>query len=314
MELIRGLQNLKPRHRGCVATIGNFDGVHLGHQAVLRQLGDHRQALGLPATVITFEPQPLEYFGVLDLPPRLTTCREKFALLSEYGVDRVLCLRFGRALAEMSATAFIRTVLADGLEVKHLVVGDDFRFGRGRVGDFTALQVAGRQFGFHVERTETLDVDGERVSSTNIRAALRDGDLEHAARLLGRPYEIVGKVAHGEKRGRNWGFPTANIHLNRRKAALTGVYTVEVRGIGTEPIAGVANLGNRPTVGGVRTLLEVHLLDFDRDIYGRWVSVRFLTKLREERKFENFGALKVQIERDVLRARDYFKAQLAKCS
>ncbi len=314
MELIRGLQNLKPQHRGCVATIGNFDGVHLGHQAVLRQLRERGQSLGLPATVITFEPQPLEYFGVLDLPPRLTTCREKFVLLSEYGVDRVLCLRFGHALAEMSATTFVRTVLADGLEVKHLVVGDDFRFGRGRVGDFTALQRAGRQFGFDVERTVTLELDGERVSSTHIRTALREGDLKRAARLLGRPYEIFGKVAHGEKRGRDWGFPTANIHLNRRKAALTGVYTVEVRGIDSAPIAGVANLGNRPTIGGTRTLLEVHLFEFDRDIYGRWVAVRFLTKLRDERKFETFGALKVQIERDVLRARDYFKSQMAKCS
>jgi len=314
MELIRGLQNLRPRHRGCIATIGNFDGVHLGHQAVVNQLLRQREALAVPAAVIVFEPQPPEYFQVPDLPPRLTTFREKFELLTNFGIDRVLCLRFGKSLAEMAAEDFIRAVLIDGLAVKYLVVGDDFRFGRGRIGDFAALQRASRQYGFHVDRTETFDLNGERVSSTNVRVALQQGDLETAEELLGRPYEIFGKVAHGDKRGRDWGFPTANIHLNRRKSPLTGVFAVETRGIDSTAITGVANLGNRPTVDGTRTLLEVHLFDFNRDIYGRWVAIRFLRKLREEQRFQSFEALKAQIGRDVNHARDYFRAQMAKCS
>ncbi len=314
MELIRGLQNLAPRHRGCVATIGNFDGVHLGHQAVIRQLQRQQAKFNLPSTVIVFEPQPLEYFAVPDLPPRLTTFREKYDLLAGFGVDRVVCLRFGRSLAEMSAGDFIRAVLVDGLGVRYLVVGDDFRFGRGRTGDFAALQAAGESHGFHVDHTETLELDGERVSSTNVRAALLAGELDAAARLLGRPYEIFGKVAHGDKRGRDWGFPTANIHLNRRKSPLTGVFAVTMRGIDHAPLTGVANLGNRPTVGGMRTLLEVHLFDFDREIYGHWVAVRFLYKLRDEQRFESFDALKAQIGRDVRHARDYFRTDMAKCS
>ncbi len=314
MELIRGLQNLEPRHRGCVATIGNFDGVHLGHQSVIRQLQRQQAVLGVPSTVIVFEPQPLEYFAVPNLPPRLTTFREKYDLLAGYGVDRVLCVRFGRSLAELTADAFVRTVLVDGLGVKYLVVGDDFRFGRGRTGDFAALQAAGEGYGFRVDRTETLELDGERVSSTHVRAALQVGDLDAAARLLGRPYEIFGKVAHGDKRGRDWGFPTANIHLNRRKSPLTGVFAVTMRGIDHAPLTGVANLGNRPTVGGTRTLLEVHLFDFDREIYRHWVAVRFLYKLRDEQQFESVDALKAQIERDIHRARGYFRSHMAKCS
>jgi riboflavin kinase/FMN adenylyltransferase len=226
---------------------------------VIRQLQRQQTVLDIPSTVIVFEPQPLEYFGVPDLPPRLTTFREKYDLLAGYGVDRVLCVRFGRSLAEMTADEFVRAVLVDGLGVKYLVVGDDA-----------------------------------------------------AARLLGRPYEIFGKVAHGDKRGRDLGFPTANIHLNRRKSPLTGVYAVTMGGI-DHVRAGVANLGNRPTVGGTRTILEVHLFDFDREIYGHWVAVRFLYKLRDEQQFESFDALTAQIERDVHRARGYFRSHMAKC-
>ncbi len=309
MELIRGLLNLKRRHCGCVASIGNFDGVHRGHQAVIRQLQRHSKTLSQPAVLITFEPQPQEYFAAADPPPRLITLREKLALLDGLGVDRVLCLRFFRTLAEMSAHAFIESVLVNGLGVKHLVVGDDFRFGHGRVGDFALLERAGRQYGFDVERTETYHLDGERISSTRIRQALQSGDLVRAEQLLGHPYRISGRVAHGDRRGRSWGFPTANIHLNRRKAPLTGIFMVEVDGIDAAPVAGVANLGNRPTLGGTRTLLEVHLLDFDRDIYGRYVEVRFLCKLRDEKRFENLDALKTQIAHDVHQARSYFDSR-----
>ncbi len=306
MELIRGLINLQSRHRGCVATIGNFDGVHLGHQAVIRQLTARSVQVAAPTTVITFEPHPLELFARESRPARLSTLREKLQLLAEHGVQRVLCLRFNQRLASMPAEEFVRRVLVEGLGIRWLVIGDDFRFGRGRAGDFAMLQAYGSDYGYQVERTHSFEVDGMRVSSTLVRSALAVGDLALADRLLGRRFEISGRVAHGDKRGRDWGFPTANIHLNRSKAPLTGIFAVEVLGLGAEPVNGVANLGNRPTVGGTRTLLEVHLLDFNEDIYGRRIRVHFLSKLREEERFENFDALKAQIARDKLAAERYF--------
>lgn len=306
MELIRGLHNLKPRHAGCVATIGNFDGVHLGHQAVLGQVSDKGEALGLPATVITFEPQPAEYFTPEQAPPRLTRFREKARALRRYAVDRLLCLRFDRFLAELPAEQFIRRILVDGLGVRYLVVGDDFRFGRGRQGDFAMLQAAGQAHGFEVANMHTFAVGGERVSSTRIRRALAAGAMGEAEQLLGRPYRMSGRVAHGDKRGRTIGFPTANIHLHRRASPVSGVFAVEMFGIRGEPVAGIANVGSRPTVDGRRPLLEVHLFDFAGDIYGEHVHVDFLHRIREERKFDSFEALKAQIERDVVQARAFF--------
>jgi riboflavin kinase/FMN adenylyltransferase len=307
MELIRGFHNLRPRHHGCVATIGNFDGVHLGHQAVLGQLAEKAGDLRLPATVITFEPHPQEHFSPDQAPTRLTRFREKVQALRRYAVDRVVVLRFDRRLANMAAEDFIRALLIEGLAVRYLVVGDDFRFGHRRQGDFHMLQAAGSQFGFQVVNMHTFSVDGERVSSTRVREALAKGDLATAEKLLGRPYRMYGRVAHGDKRGRLIGFPTANIHLHRRKTPLTGVFAVEVYGLEAEPIVGVANLGTRPTVDGTRVLLEVHLFDFDQDIYGRHVHVNFLHKLRDEQRFGSFEALKRQIERDAVDARAYFE-------
>jgi riboflavin kinase / FMN adenylyltransferase len=306
MELIRGHHNLRPRHRGCVATIGNFDGVHLGHQAVLGQLAEKSVSLKLPSVVITFEPQPQEYFAPASAPPRLTGFRAKMQALHRYAADRVFCLHFDGKLASMPAEEFIRTVILEGLGVRYLVVGDDFRFGRGRAGSFGTLQAAGSQHGFQVVNMPTFRIDGERVSSTWVRDALAAGDLATAAKLLGRPYRMCGRVAHGDKRGRIIGFPTANIHLHRCSAPLAGVYAVEVYGLEAEPLPGVANIGNRPTVGGTRTLLEVHLLDFRQDIYGRHVSVDFMRKLREERRFSSFEALREQILRDASAARAFF--------
>jgi riboflavin kinase/FMN adenylyltransferase len=306
MELIRGIHNLRPRHRGCAATIGNFDGVHLGHQAVLGQLSERAVDRHLPVTVITFEPQPREYFTPERVPPRLTRLREKVEALRRFGVERVLCLRFGPYLAGLPPEEFIRIVLLDGLGVRYLVVGDDFRFGRDRAGSFALLQRAGAAHGFPVVNMHSFSIDGVRVSSTRVREALEAGDLAGAERLLGRPYRMSGRVAHGDKRGRTIGFPTANIFLHRTATPVQGVFAVELFGLEGEPVRGVANVGNRPTVDGTRSLLEVHLFDFRRDIYGCHVQVEFLHKLRQERRFESFEALKRQIEDDVARARAWF--------
>ncbi len=309
MELIRGYHNLRPRHRGCVATIGNFDGVHLGHQAVVGQLAEKASELRLPTVVVLFEPQPQELFQPADAPARLMRLRDKLTVLRRYSVDRVLCLRFEARLADMPAEDFIRRILADGLGVRYLVVGDDFRFGRRRAGDFSLLQKAGAQYGFAVAPMHTFNVDGMRVSSTRIREALAAGDLAGAARLLGRGFRMSGRVAHGDKRGRTIGVPTANIHLHRKVTPVRGVYVVEMLGLEDKPLAGVANVGTRPTVEGTRTLLEVHLLDFDRDIYGRQVNVEFLHKLRDEQRFASFDELKARIGKDIDEARVWLQTR-----
>src|SRR5690554_1508760 len=213
MELVRGLHNLRSRHRGCVATIGNYDGVHAGHQAILKRLRAHATRVGLPGCVVIFEPQPREYFSPQSAPPRLTRLRDKLALLEEQGVDRVLCLAFNRRLRELSADEFIQQVLIDGLGVQHLEVGDDFRFGCDRAGDFNLLKQWGQRKGFTVESASTVAENGERVSSTRVRQVLADGDFAQAERLLGRPFSITGRVLHGQKLGRQLGAPTANVQL-----------------------------------------------------------------------------------------------------
>ena len=306
MELIRGLHNLAPRHRGCVATIGNFDGVHLGHQAVIGQLAEKAQALGLPTLVMLFEPQPEEFFRPGKAPPRLTRFREKWLALRRYSLDRVLCVRFNAPFANMEPETFVRRVLVQGLDVRYLVVGDDFRFGKNRRGDFAFLQKAGEQQGFHVVNMHTVTIDGHRVSSTRIRRALASGDLTTAEKLLGRPYRMSGRVAHGNKLGQRLGMPTANIHLHRKLTPISGVYVVEVFGLEEEPLAGVANVGTRPTVNETRTLLEIHLFDFNERIYGRYLNVNFLHKLRDEEKFDSLEALKQQMHLDAKNARAFF--------
>ena len=306
LRIIRGLHNLPDPQCACVATIGNFDGVHLGHQAVLSQLAMKADMLGLPAVVITFEPQPYEYFVPEKAPARLSRFREKVEALRAYSIQKLCVLRFNRKLANMPAAEFVQRLLVDGLRVSYLVVGDDFRFGKNRQGDFALLQQAGRQHGFQVVNMHTFAIDHMRVSSTRIREALSAGDLGMAEKLLGRPYRMSGRVAHGDKRGRQMGFPTANIHLHRHTVPLSGVYAVQLFGIDGEPVNGVANIGVRPTIGGDKALLEVHLLDFQRDIYGAHVQVVFLQKLREEHKFANLDALIKQIHLDIAAARQYF--------
>lgn len=309
MELIRGLYNLRDRHRGCVATIGNFDGLHLGHQAVLSQLKDKAKALQLPTTVIVFEPQPLEFFAPDKAPPRLLRFRDKLEMLKQCGVDRVMMLPFNKRLSELSAGSFVDEILVRGLGVKHLVVGHDFRFGYQRKGDYELLKSRGQEVGFSVEMTQAFEIDGHRVSSTLIRELLQQADFRAVERYLGRPYMIEGKVVHGDKRGRTIGFPTANILFQRRAVCLRGVYAVELLLAETgQWIKGVANIGHRPTVGGTRTQLEVNLFDFNEDIYGRRVSVRFVAKLRDEQHFDSFDLLKAQIARDAEHAREIFAA------
>ncbi|WP_150303152.1 bifunctional riboflavin kinase/FAD synthetase [Pseudomonas saliphila] len=303
MELVRGLHNLRPRHRGCVVTIGNFDGVHAGHQAILERLRSHSERLGLPGCVVIFEPQPREFFAPQAAPPRLTRLRDKLALLEERGIDRVLCLAFNRRLRELSAEEFVQQVLVDGLGVKHLEVGDDFRFGCDRSGDFTFLQESGKRHGFTVESTHTVAESGERISSSRLRQVLEEGDFELAERLLGRPFSITGRVLHGQKLGRQLGSPTANVQLKRLRAPLNGVYRVSMELDGTIQ-KGVANIGTRPTVeGDGQPHLEVHLFDFDGDLYGRRVTVVFHEKLRDEQRFESLEALKLAIQADLAAAR-----------
>jgi riboflavin kinase/FMN adenylyltransferase len=272
---------------------------------VFRRLLQRGQQLGLPATVITFEPQPMEYFQPDAAPARLTRLREKLAAIHADGIDRVMLLEFGPRLAAMPADAFIEQLLVQGLGVRYLLVGDDFRFGRNRGGDFQLLKTAGAQRGFEVENLHTITHGEERISSTRVREALARGELDQARHLLGRHYAMRGRVAHGDKRGRSIGFPTANINLHRRVSPLSGVYAVVVHGIGDTPLPAVANVGKRPTVGGVEPRLEVHLFDFDDDLYGAHLEIEFRLKLRDEQRFESFEALKQQIARDSAAARAY---------
>lgn len=305
-RIIRGLHNLSPQPEGCVATIGNFDGIHLGHQAVLSQLAMKGDTLGLPAVVITFEPQPNEFFAPDKAPARLCRFREKVEALRSYSIHQMCVLRFNKKLADMTAEMFIERLLVTGLNVRYLVVGDDFKFGKDRHGDFTLLQQAGKQHGFQVVNMHTFTIEHKRVSSTRIRNALAAGDLILAEKLLGRPFRLSGRVSHGDKRGRTMGFPTANIHLHRHKVPLNGVYAVQLFGIEGEPIQGVANVGVRPTIGAEKALLEVHLFDFKREIYGEHVQVHFLHKLRNEAKFDGLESLIKQIKLDCQQAKAYF--------
>lgn len=306
MEFIRGLHNIRSRHQGCVATIGNFDGVHRGHQAIIKQLKTKADTLSLPSLVMVFEPQPREFFAADSAPARLTTVREKSELLYELGVDRVLIIRFNRAFCSQSASEFCQDILLDGLGVKHLVVGDDFRFGSDRSGDFTFLQQFGKEHGFTVEDTDTHMIDDVRVSSTGVRNALESGDFQQAERLLGRPYGISGRVVHGDKIGRTLGVPTANVLLNRVKSPLHGVYAVSVEGVADKLLPAIANVGDRPTVKGTQLRLETHIFNFNQDIYSRRVHVLFHKKIREEQAFSGLDALKLQIEQDIANAKAFF--------
>ena len=310
MELIRGLHNIRERHRGCVWTIGAFDGVHLGHRAVLTELMEQGRARELPSTVIVFEPLPREFFAPKEAPSRLMSFHEKALALEAIGIDRLLLVKFDETFTRTSAEGFIERIFVEGLSAKFVMVGDDLRFGQGRRGDFEMLCDAGRTFGFDVARSPTIEIDNERVSSTRLRSVLEAGDFELAERLLGRPYTISGKVVYGRQLGRTIGSPTANMELYRLRAPLSGVYLVEVHGIADQPWPGVANVGVRPTVNdSIKANLEVHLLDFEGDLYGKRIEVEFKSQLREEKRFESIDALSDQIQRDIGQARQYFTSR-----
>jgi riboflavin kinase/FMN adenylyltransferase len=305
-QLIRGLYNIRPAHRGGVLTMGNFDGMHLGHQALLKKVEEQARLFHAPALVMTFEPQPREFFSTEKAVPRLMRFQEKFYALSHTGIDYLLVMRFDAVFSHMSAEEFAQKVLHEKLGVKHIIVGDDFHFGAGRRGDFAFLEEAGKTYGFSAERMPSVTAQGERVSSTRIRLALQEDNHALAEALLGHAYTMIGRVVHGDKWGRRMGFPTANINVHRQMTPVQGIYVVRMHGISDHALPGVANVGIRPTVGGTRTLLEVHLFDFDENIYGKKVCVEFCKKLREEKKFESVELLIEQMWKDADMARDYF--------
>jgi len=304
MELIRGLHNLRPDHRGSVLTIGAFDGVHRGHQEMIRVLRERAVHYGLPATVVSFEPTPREYFARGTPPARLTRFRERYDALVRYGVDRFVCLAFNERMRSMTPVQFIDQVLVAGLGVRHLVLGHDFRFGRNHAGSVETLLEHAPRCGFAVTEVPPFELDGERVSSSLIRAALDAGDMRRAEKFLGRPYRITGKVIHGAKLGRKLGFPTANLRLHRRATPLAGIFAVRVSGAGLNSAPGVASLGTRPAVNGTELLLEAHVFDYDGDLYRQYVHVDFIERLRDELWFPNVDELVVQMHRDAAQARE----------
>ena len=309
MHLIRGLAHLKRIKEGCVLSIGNFDGVHAGHRKVIEKLAEQGKAMGLPVVLMMFEPQPLEFFLGENAPTRLMRLREKMIQLQGLPVDKVLVVKFNRAFADYQADDFITDVLVEKLNVKQLVVGDDFHFGKARCGNFAMLKEKGLLLGFKVEDTGSFYIKEHRVSSTLIRDALGGGDLAQAALLLGRDYSVCGRVAHGNKRGRTIGFPTANILMFRKNTPVSGVFAVTMTGIGRKEIQGIANVGTRPTIeGGTKVILETHLFDFNKEIYGQYVEVHFKQKIRDEIRFQSLDELKAQIEKDIVVVKQIFNA------
>ena len=303
MQLIRGIHNIRPEHFGCVATIGNFDGVHLGHSEIIKRLKRLGAARGVPSTVVVFEPQPAEFFDRGRVPARLTRLREKFHLLAERGIDRLLVLRFTRELAAMSPDRFVAELLVRKLGIRALIIGDDFRFGSGRGGDFALLQELAERHDFVMEQTVPFLFIGKRISSTYVRDLLLHGYYHEAIRMLGHPYCIEGRVVHGHKRGREWGFPTINLDLHRRKSPIAGIFAVKVHGLGPQPRPGVGYVGSRPTIDDPRFVLEVHIFDYDAECYGQYVGIEFIDKIRDDIKFDSFAAMAEQIGRDCESAR-----------
>ena len=307
MQLIRGLSHLEPFKNGCVLSIGNFDGLHLGHRAVIRKLVERGKVLGLPVVIMYFEPQPLEYFLGDNAPSRLMRLREKVIEMAKLPVDNLLIVRFNQNFANRDAEQFIEHILIKTLNVKHLVIGDDFHFGKARRGNFAMLKEKGRLNGFTVEDTGSFQLGGLRISSTLIRDALVAGDLKGAEKLLGHCYSVCGRIAHGDKLGRTIGYPTANIRMHRKNTPVNGVFAVTMTGIDGLEFEGVANVGTRPTLdGGSKVTLETYLFDFNKEIYGRYVEVHFHQKIRDESRFHSLEELKAQIVKDVAETKKIF--------
>lgn len=289
---------------GSVATIGSYDGLHLGHQKLLERVLALSQDEHLPSIVMSFEPTPKEFFAAASPPARLMRFREKFDALAAAGVDIFFCPRFDQRMRSFTSDTFIRQLLVQAMNVRHLVIGDDFRFAAGRQGTVEQLRRAAGALGFELHQAPSVVVDGERVSSTAIREALWNGDLKRAGRLLGRHYSMSGKVVRGDSLGRKLGFPTANVDLRRRQSPIMGIFAARVRGLAGEPLAAVASVGTRPTFGGQTPLLEVHIFDFDRQIYGSYIHVDFIARLRSEQKFDDEQSLIEQMHRDAARAKE----------
>lgn len=307
MQFFRSIHDSTALKRGCVATIGNFDGVHRGHQALLKHLRAEADRLNLPLVVITFEPQPREFFSKDSAPPRLSTLRDKLEYFRECHVDRVYCLRFNQTLAAQSAEDFIQNTLFGHLNIQYMLLGKDFRFGHQRQGDVALLQRMTQGTHRRIDIYPDVMLDGARISSTRIREALQHNDLKQVTEWLGRPYSLCGRVAHGEALGRQWGVPTANINVYHNNSPLLGIYCVQVRRASTLLQAGVAYIGRRPTLDNGKCILEVHLLDANESLYGERLQVFFLHKLRDEVKFASLDAMIEAIHADVAVARDYFK-------
>lgn len=307
MQLVRGIHNIRTSDNGCVLTIGNFDGVHLGHQRVIAALVAKANELNLVPAVMVFEPQPQELFNPQMAPARLSRLRDKYSLLKKLGVKRLICVNFTHQFASQSAEEFIEELLVNKLGVKHLIIGDDFRFGKNRLGNFTMLKSAGLNLGFDVTDTASYKMLDCRISSTEVRKALQQDKLISAEQMLGRKYSIIGRVVHGDKQGRNLGFPTANVLLKRCVSPVSGVYAVQVN-IADNRCFGVANIGSRPTVNGIRQQLEVHIFDFENNLYGQQIEVALLKKLRSEQRFASLDELTAQITKDSEQARQYVQA------
>lgn len=308
MHLIRSIGTLKKHHvpSGCVVTIGNYDGLHNGHMQILAFVLEKAKELNVPSCVITFDPLPREYFHKKLAPLRLMGTNEKLHHFKSIGINLVICLKFNEYLSKLSAKDFLQDFLVNCLNVKCIVLGQDFAFGNNREGDVAFLREQGVKFGFEVEVVPTFSIFNMKVGATMIRSALEDGDVVMAGQLLGRPYSISGTVAYGARRGASLiGFPTANIYIKRNLLPIFGVYVVRVYGLGPKPCDGVANIGFRPTFNGEKALLEVHLFDFSGNIYGHKIVVEFLHKLRNEQRFDNFVLLSFQIERDIAVAREF---------
>lgn len=297
MELVRGLVNLSERHRNCVLTIGNFDGVHIGHQYVIDKLKKVAKQRGLPSAIMIFEPQPQEFFLKDKAAARVLTFREKYNKLSALGVDRLICVRFSSTFAAMPAEQFVKSLLVEKLGVQHVIVGDDFRFGQKRTGDFKLLQAMSESLGFSVDDSQTFKFSNKRASSTEVRNSLQISDFASAEALLGDAFCFQGRVIHGQKNGRKFGFPTANIAVKRTVLPIKGVFGVTAK-LGERVIYGVANIGNKPTLNGVKPLLEVHLFDFNEQIYGQRLSITPVFKIRDEKKFDSLDELIAQIKLD----------------
>jgi riboflavin kinase / FMN adenylyltransferase len=307
MRLVRGVSALRGRCAGCAVTIGTYDGIHLGHQALLARLKEHAARLQVPAVVLTFEPTPREYLVSGDPPPRITSLRERWRILTPLELQYLWLLRFDEALRTLDGAAFAQ-LLARELKPAVVVVGHDFRFGRHGKATAPVLQDEGRGRGFEVDVLPAVMLDGERISSSGVRAALADSDFERARRWLGRAWTMRGRVVPGQRLGKGLGFPTANLALERRRAPVAGIFAVRVRGAGAGELAGVASLGTRPTIGGTEALLEAHIFDFAGDLYGHEIEVEFVAKLRDEERFATLDALSAQMRRDAAAARRILNA------